>query len=225
MRSLPSDGLHVVCHGRWVPCCPPSLPFSHWPFSYASQSDYVIVYQAFNSAIADYAVEHQRFGGPDYSFERMSWIKPNFTWMMHRCGWASKPGQERVLAITIRREHLCSILEQAVHSSYLPELYSSHTAWKSELSRSEVRLQWDPDHAPCGKKLTRRAVQIGLKGEALRLFSSEQIVSIEDVTSLCREGARKLLEGGDVNELRVPIERVLELEPGIQRRIGADFNL
>ena len=44
-------------------------------------SEYVVVYQAFSNAIADWAVEHNCFGGPDYSFTRMTWIKPNFTWM------------------------------------------------------------------------------------------------------------------------------------------------
>ncbi|MBY0458405.1 MAG: DUF4291 domain-containing protein [Gemmataceae bacterium] len=40
----------------------------------------VIVYQAYNVAIGRYAVEHGAFGG-DFSFDRMSWIKPNFLWM------------------------------------------------------------------------------------------------------------------------------------------------
>lgn len=54
-----------------------------------------------------------RFGGPDFSFERMSWIKTNFLWMMYRCGWASKPGQDRVLAIQITREGFEEILANA----------------------------------------------------------------------------------------------------------------
>jgi hypothetical protein len=31
------------------------------------------------------------------------WIKPSFLWMMYRCGWATKPLQERVLAVEITR--------------------------------------------------------------------------------------------------------------------------
>ncbi len=34
----------------------------------------------------------------------MTWIKPSFLWMMYRCGWAAKPGQERVLAVRITHE-------------------------------------------------------------------------------------------------------------------------
>ena len=49
----------------------------------------VVVYQAYNPAIGRYAVEHGRFGG-DFSFARMSWVKPNFLWMMFRNGWGTK---------------------------------------------------------------------------------------------------------------------------------------
>ncbi len=38
--------------------------------------DSVVVYQAYNSAIAAYAVQQQRFdGGPGYRPDRMTWIK------------------------------------------------------------------------------------------------------------------------------------------------------
>ena len=39
-------------------------------------------YQAFNAKIAAWAVEHQRFGGPHFKEDRMTWIKTNFLWMM-----------------------------------------------------------------------------------------------------------------------------------------------
>ncbi len=42
--------------------------------------DCIVVYQAFNHQIADYAVENQKFGGSAYSFRRMTWIKPNGIW-------------------------------------------------------------------------------------------------------------------------------------------------
>ena len=54
-----------------------------------------------------------RFGGPDYNPDRMSWIKPNFMWMMYRCGWAQKTNQERVLAIRITKEGFEDILSKA----------------------------------------------------------------------------------------------------------------
>src|SRR6476620_9141200 len=55
----------------------------------------VVVYQAYRPAIAHFALEHGYFGG-EFSLGRMSWIKPNFLWMMYRSGWGTKVGQEVV---------------------------------------------------------------------------------------------------------------------------------
>ena len=46
---------------------------------------HVVVYQAYRPSIAAYAVAHGKFG-QDFSFSRMTWIKPNFLWMMYRSG-------------------------------------------------------------------------------------------------------------------------------------------
>ena len=42
-------------------------------------------------------VKNGYFGGA-FSLDRMSWIKPNFLWMMFRSGWGTKEGQEVTLA-------------------------------------------------------------------------------------------------------------------------------
>lgn len=39
--------------------------------------DYIVVYQAYNKSIANFANEHQYFGG-DFKYTRMTWIKPNY---------------------------------------------------------------------------------------------------------------------------------------------------
>lgn len=65
----------------------------------------ITVYQAYSKAIALPAVANQKFV-PPFKIERMTWIKPSFLWMMYRCGWATKEGQEHVLAIQIKREGL-----------------------------------------------------------------------------------------------------------------------
>ncbi len=84
----------------------------------------VVVYQAYRPEIAHFAVEHGYFGG-EFSFSRMSWIKPNFLWMMYRSGWGTKAGQEVTLAIRIKRSAFDTILASAVHSSFVPEVYTS----------------------------------------------------------------------------------------------------
>ncbi len=45
----------------------------------------IVVYQAYRDSIGRFAAEHGYFGG-DFKLSRMSWIKPNFLWMMYRCG-------------------------------------------------------------------------------------------------------------------------------------------
>jgi len=59
----------------------------------------IIVYQAYRPSIGRYAVERGKLGGEEFSFSRMSWIKPNFLWMMYRCGWGTKEGQEVILGL------------------------------------------------------------------------------------------------------------------------------
>lgn len=62
----------------------------------------IVVYQAYRPAIAEFAVRHGHLGG-EFRLNRMSWIKPGFLWMMHRSGWATKPDQERILAVRLPR--------------------------------------------------------------------------------------------------------------------------
>jgi len=155
-------------------------------------TDLVVVYQAYNREIGDFALSHGYFGGT-FSFERMSWIKPNFLWMMYRSGWATKPGQEVVLAVYLKRSAFDNILNLAVHSSYVPEVYASEDIWKTAIAQSSVRLQWDPDHHPSGPMLERRAIQLGLRGSVLKQYATEWIISIDDVSDFTREQYQNVL--------------------------------
>lgn len=42
----------------------------------------VIVYQAYRPAIGNFAATHGYFGGDHFSLNRMSWVKPNFLWIL-----------------------------------------------------------------------------------------------------------------------------------------------
>jgi Domain of unknown function (DUF4291) len=175
-----------------------------------TRGENIIVYQAYNHFIADFALKNQRFGGP-YSFNRMSWIKPNFLWMMYRAGWATKENQERILAIEIGLDKFEMILEQAVHSSFQEHIYKTHDNWTAALNQSEVRLQWDPDHNPLGHKLERRAIQLGMKGEILKHFATDWIVSIEDITDFVKEQNQKI-NVHDLDNLSVIQEQVVKIK-------------
>lgn len=181
-------------------------------------SDNIIVYQAFNPQIANYAVDNQHFGGNAYSFNRMSWIKPGFLWMMHRAGWATKEQQENILAIHLSMVHFKTILQQATISSYKKEIFATENEWKVQLNTTEVRLQWDPDHDPFGNKAERKAIQLGMKGELLKKFCTEWVVKIEDITGFVKEGYHQLK---NINDLVVPFEEVIALnDMELEQRIG-----
>ncbi len=182
----------------------------------------IVVYQAYMPAIADYAVKNQKFGGPNFSFSRMSWIKPNFLWMMYRCGWCEKQNQERVLAITITRQLFDEILFEAAHSSFNSAVYTSHDEWKKALAVKPVRLQWDPDHDPHGKPLTRRAIQLGLKDDVLYKFGTTAL-QIEDVTPFVRQ-QKQHVDARQLDLLEVPQERIyLPADASLVKQIGLDM--
>jgi hypothetical protein len=142
----------------------------------------IVVYQAYRPSIGAHALKHGAFGG-DFSYGRMSWIKPNFLWMMYRSGWGAKEGQEVILAVTIPRSLFDEILAVAVPSAFDASRHRDTDDWKGVLATSEVRLQWDPDHAPGGTSLKRRAVQLGLRGEMLRRYAESEVIKIEDIST------------------------------------------
>lgn len=164
----------------------------------------IVVYQAYRPAIGQFAAKNNYFGGP-FKLSRMSWIKPNFLWMMHRCGWASKEGQENVLAVHLKRSAFDHILAQAVHSSFKRSLYPTREAWQASVSQSDVRIQWDPDHDPKGKKVERRAIQLGLRGDAIKHYAKEWILKIEDITDFVTE-QHAHASSGNYEQLLTPTE-------------------
>jgi len=146
----------------------------------------ITVYQAYRSAIAIPAVQNQKFV-PPFKMERMTWIKPSFLWMMYRCGWTQKDGQEHVLAIQIKREGLQWALDNSCLSHYDPVFHNSREEWKEKLQNSPVRIQWDPERDIHLENLEYRSIQIGLSGEAVYKYVNEWIVSITDITPLCKK--------------------------------------
>jgi Domain of unknown function (DUF4291) len=179
--------------------------------------DSIYVYQAYRPAIADFAVAHQRFGG-EFSYSRMSWIKPNFLWMMYRAGWASKEGQERILAVRLKRSFFDEILQLVVPSGFEPVRYTSREDWQKAVAASEVRLQWDPDHDPLGRSVERRAVQLGLRGRTLRRYGEEELLSIEDITPFVVEQRARI--NRDFQDLITPEEHVYDPGPEAARALG-----
>lgn len=181
-----------------------------WPKSgYHIMAQYdeeeIIVYQSYRKEIGEFAVKNQYFGGA-FSLDRMTWIKPNFLWMMYRNGWGTKEGQEVVLAIHLKITAFNKYLKNAVYSSYDPSLCISREEWQDEVKTSSVRLQWDPDHDPFGNKLERRAIQIGLRDDFIKSFAKEDILLIEDISEFVKEQYH-FVQNGQLEKLVVPAEK------------------
>lgn len=150
----------------------------------------ITVYQAYSPQIAEPAVRAQKFV-PPFRRERMTWIKPSFLWMAYRSGWATKPRQERVLAIEITREGF----EWALRHSCLSHNKQDPEAWRKKLQESPVRVQWDPERDLSLAPLDYRAIQIGLGGDSVGRYVDEWVVSITDVTGKMTQIAQLVADG------------------------------
>jgi hypothetical protein len=200
IATWPSEGRHILAH---------------------FDADTIVVYQAYRPSIGEYALKHRKFGG-EFSYSRMSWIKPNFLWMMYRSGWGTKEGQETTLGLRLRRQFFDNILAQAVASSLTQSDQASQEAWKASLASSNVRLQWDPDHDPFGSAVTRRAIQLGLRGPVLEDFGKRKLLEVIDMTAFMSE-QRELMSRVGIGELRTPVERLyVPDDVAIARRLKLD---
>ena len=139
----------------------------------------VFVYQAFKDSIADWALENQKFGGPEFNPRRMTWIKPSFAWVLYRSGYARKHNQTRILKIKLPHEAIAHILSQC--------------ACGKGGGGTNGRVQWDPERDMLngdGKEPNKlgqmRAIQIGIK-EELSEFYVQNVASIEDMTELAHK--------------------------------------
>jgi hypothetical protein len=180
----------------------------------------LVVYQAYPPVIAERALRAGTFVAP-FKRDRMTWIKPSFLWMMYRSGWAQKPGQERVLAVTITRAGLEWALSHACLSDYEPDIHGSHEAWRERKLAAPVRVQWDPERSIRLERLEHRAIQIGLGGDSVVRYVEEWIVGLADVTPLAHE-IQALVAAGklDAASSRLPDERPLRLSTVAAATVG-----
>ena len=184
-------------------------------------ADTITVYQAYPPGIAEPALLAQRFVAP-FKRERMTWIKPSFLWMMYRCGWAEKPGQERVLAVEISRAGFEWALAHACLSHFDRSRYADEQAWSQQLRSSPVRVQWDPERSLRLQPLPYRSLQVGLSGVAVQRYVDEWCVAITDVTPTARLIRQRLLTGDDSGAAElVPTEQPYPLPDDVRTVIDA----
>ncbi|EER24042.1 hypothetical protein D8B26_002214 [Coccidioides posadasii str. Silveira] len=181
----------------------------------------ITVYQAYSAEIASPALRAGKFV-PPFKRTRMTWIKPSFLWMAYRSGWASKPNQERVLAIEISREGFEWALFNSFVNSHDKSLYPDKHAFEHRKQNTCVRVQWDPERDFGFTPLSYRSIQIGLSGEAVDRYVDEWIVSIQDVTDrMVKMG--QLVAAGKIEEAQklMPIEEPYPLPKQVGAAVGA----
>jgi hypothetical protein len=186
------------------------VPTSYLEVRADHDAETIVVYQAYRPEIAEAAVAAQKFV-PPFSLGRMTWIKPSFLWMMERCGWATKPGQEHVLAVRITRAGW----EQALAAARLSHAQGA--------DKGDVVVQWDPERDVRGTKLAHRSIQVGLGRGIVRRYVDEWTKEIRDVTPLVAKLRRLRKERAwDRVTAQLPPERPYPLPAPIRARLGMD---
>ena len=181
----------------------------------------IVVYQAYPLAIAAPALKAQRFV-PPFSFNRMTWIKPSFLWLMERSQWAQKPGQEHILAVRIRREGLDAALAMGMLTSHEPAIHGADPeAWQRRFEQAAVHVQWDPERSLRGADLGCNSIQVGLSRQVIRTYVDEWIVGIEDLTPRVRK-MHAFLKAGQADKAKrlLPPERVYPVCEAVARQLG-----
>ena len=185
--------------------------------------DSIVVYQAYRDAIAKPAIREGRFVEP-FSWQRMTWIKPSFLWMMARCNWTKKSGQENVLAIRIKRTGFDQALTLGVLTMFDQDVHPSESEWRKEFESADVHVQWDPERSVHGKKLLHRSIQVGLSRAVIRQYTDDWILEIKDCTQFARKLREQYLAGNQkrVKQL-IPRERVYPVvDIAVGQRLGMD---
>lgn len=173
----------------------------------------VRVYQAYNDAIADAALARGTFVSPPFSLNRMTWIKPSFLWMVYRAGWGFKdPGQNRILALDITRAGFDWALDHACLSH--PPEDMPPAEWEAMKAGHPVRIQWDPERDLHHNPLPHRAIQVGIRDEAVARYVNDWIVNVTDVTAFAR-AVHGLVQAGRLEEAHamLPVETPYPLDP------------
>jgi hypothetical protein len=182
--------------------------------------DTIVVYQAYNDAIAEAALRAGRFA-PPFSTGRMTWIKPSFLWLMERSGWGTKSNQQRTLAVRITRTGWDEALAAGVLTSFAPEAHVNIDAWRSTFQAAAVHVQWDPERSIRGGKLEYRAIQVGISRRMIERYMSDWTREITDLSPLVAKLRRLRAEGRyDVAGRLLPRERVYPVDAAVARALG-----
>ncbi|TWT39509.1 DUF4291 domain-containing protein [Blastopirellula retiformator] len=184
--------------------------------------DTIVVYQAYNDAIANAALAAGRFTAP-FSFQRMTWIKPSYLWLMERSGWGTKSNQTRILAVRIARSGWDAALRQAVLTSYHSGIHRSQDEWRQLCQQAIVHVQWDPERSLRGKKLEHRSIQVGVGRHLITEFAETWTREIVDLTPLTAK-LRQFRQQGDYDKAKrlLPRESIYPVDQATADQLGIE---
>ena len=160
----------------------------------------ITVYQAYSRAIAQPALQAQKFVAP-FSMSRMTWIKPSFLWLMERSNWAQKSGQECMLAIRMRRSGWDEALSRGVLTGFQAAVHQNLPSWNERFANALVHVQWDPERSIRGADLGYNSIQAGLSRHLIEKYVDDWIVEIRDVTPLAKK-IHALVKNGQIDKAK-----------------------
>lgn len=146
----------------------------------------IALYAAFSPSIANVALKAQQLL-PPFSYDRMTWVKPSYLWMMYRSDWAQKDNMQRILRIWIKRTDWEAALKEAVLTTPEAHVYGDAKKWRKQLDKARVRVQWDPERDIQNKHLAFKSIQVGITPALAETYAKRWITKIEDVTPLTHQ--------------------------------------
>ncbi len=182
-------------------------------------ADSIVIYQAYQTAIAAPAIEQQKFVLP-FSLERMTWIKPSFLWLMHRSNWGQKNGQENILAVRIKRSGWNKALALGVLTHPEPSIYVDANEWDTDFEKAHVHIQWDTERSLRGAALNCYSIQVGITRHLIQEYVDDWVLKIENITALVQK-IRTLIKTGKQKNIKqlLPRERVYPIDARIGKNI------
>ncbi len=180
----------------------------------------ITMYQAYNKNIALPAIKNNKFEKP-FSFNRMTWIKPSFLWLMERSNWGNKSNQEYILGIKIKRASWEKALSLGVLTDPDKEVYANGYEWEKQFKAAKVHIQWDPERTLKGGKLNERSIQVGISRFLIEEFNHEWISEIVDLSPLVKK-IYLLRKAGKYQEAKrlLPKEKLYPVDAAIGKKIG-----
>jgi len=177
--------------------------------------DRVLVWQAHGVELADEVLAQQTFGGPHWIGSRTTGLRLSLPALLERTAWGAGPGRERTLGVWIPATALDVYLHQGVLDERNDELYGSVRGHRLATRWAQVLVRWDDQVDLAGVATGRQTPRLGLRQEALRRFTEEDVLAVEDWTDTVRDGP-------DAVAARLPPSTVIEVpEATLQRLTGA----